>query len=131
MGTLERYDRALSEIERLTVKALAFRTLTGVVLVSVLALGTGAMLFVAAGRVTGGTISVGELVLVNVCLLQLTRPMDRLGQLYRSIKQSLVDLGQLLELLMLPTERDRPDAVPPPEGPMTIRFERVRFAYDP
>lgn len=130
-ATLERYDRALFEVERLTVKALALRTLTGVVLVSVLALGTGAILLVAAGRVTGGTMSVGELVLVNVYLLQLTRPMDRLGQLYRSIKQSLVDLGQLLELLALPAERDRPEAVPLPEGPMAIRFESVRFAYDP
>ena len=41
----------------------------------------------------------GELVLVNTYLLQLARPMDRLGQLYRSIKQAFVDLEQLLELL--------------------------------
>jgi ATP-binding cassette subfamily B protein len=130
-ATLERYDRALGEVERLTVKALAFRALLGVVLVSVLALGTGAILLAAAGRVRAGTMSVGELVLVNVYLLQLTRPMDRLGQLYRSIKQALVDLGQLLELLALPAERDRPGALDLPDGPMAIRFEGVRFAYDP
>jgi ATP-binding cassette subfamily B protein len=130
-ATLERYDRALGEVERLTVKALAFRTLTGVVLVSVLALGSGAILLLAADRLVAGAMSVGELVLLNVYLLQLTRPMDRLGQLYRSIKQALVDLGQLLELLALPAERDRPGAYDLPEGPMAIRFEGVRFAYDP
>ena len=130
-ATLERYDRALGEVERLTVKALGFRALLGVVLVSVLAFGTGAILLAAAGRVRAGTMSVGELVLVNVYLLQLTRPMDRLGQLYRSIKQALVDLGQLLELLALPAERDRPGALDLPEGPMAVRFEGVRFAYDP
>lgn len=130
-ATLERYDRALGEVERLTVKALAFRTVTGVVLVSVLALGSGAILLLAADRLVAGAMSVGELVLLNVYLLQLTRPMDRLGQLYRSIKQALVDLGQLLELLALPTERDRPGAYDLPEGPMAIRFEGIRFAYDP
>lgn len=107
-GTLLRYDRAMAEVERLTVKALRFRSAIGVLLVSVLALGTGAILLLAAGRVAAGSLSVGELVLVNVYLLQLTRPMDRLGQLYRSIKQALVDLGQLLELLALPVEEDRP-----------------------
>ncbi len=131
-ATLDRYDRALGLVERLTVKALAFRTLTGAVLVSVLAAGTGAILLVAAARVRAGSMSVGELVLVNVYLLQLTRPMDRLGQLYRSIKQSLVDLGQLLELLALPAERDRPGAVPLAEGgPLGVRLEGVSLAYGP
>ncbi|MCS6779161.1 MAG: ATP-binding cassette domain-containing protein [Geminicoccaceae bacterium] len=129
-GTLARYDRAMAEVERLTVKALFFRTWTGVLLVSVLALGTGAVLLLAAGRVAAGTMSVGELVLVNVYLLQLTRPMDRLGQLYRSIKQALVDLGQLLELLALPAERDPPGARPLPEGPLSIHLEGVRFGWD-
>lgn len=131
-ATLDRYDRALASVERRTVKALAFRTLTGAVLVSVLAAGTGAILLVAAERVGAGRMSVGELVLVNVYLLQLTRPMDRLGQLYRSIKQSLVDLAQLLELLAEPAERDPPDAVPlPAGGPLAVRLEGVSLAYGP
>ena len=46
-----------------------------------------------------GTMTVGELVLVNAYLIQLSRPMERLGQLYRSIKQAFVDLEQLMELL--------------------------------
>ncbi|MCS7268092.1 MAG: ATP-binding cassette domain-containing protein [Geminicoccaceae bacterium] len=130
-GTLLRYDRAMAEVERLTVKALRFRSAIGVLLVSVLALGTGAILLLAAGRVAAGSLSVGELVLVNVYLLQLTRPMDRLGQLYRSIKQALVDLGQLLELLALPVEEDRPGARPLPRGPLSVRLEGVRFGWDP
>ena len=55
--------------------------------------------------------TLGELVLVNTYLLQLTRPMERLGQLYRSIKQAFVDLEQLLELLAEePEVEDRPAA---------------------
>jgi ABC-type transport system involved in Fe-S cluster assembly fused permease/ATPase subunit len=127
-----RYDRSLAEVERLTVKALAFRTLTGVVLVTVLGLGMAAILLMAAGRVAAGAMTVGELVLVNAYILQLVRPMDRLGQLYRSIKQAFVDLEQLLRLLdEAPEVADRPDARPLPPGPGEVRFEHVGFGYGP
>ncbi|MGD9508138.1 MAG: ABC transporter ATP-binding protein/permease [Geminicoccaceae bacterium] len=125
-----RYDASLATVERLQVKALGFRSLTGVLLVTILALGAGLILLLAAGRVAAGTMTVGELVLVNAYLIQLTRPMDRLGQLYRSIKQALVDLEQLMELLAEEPEiRDRPGASPLPPGPGDIAFERVSFAY--
>ena len=76
--------------------------------------------------------TLGELVLVNAYLVQLTRPMERLGQLYRSIKQAFVDLEQLMELLALePEVEDRPDAVALPAGPGAVAFEGVAFAYDP
>jgi ATP-binding cassette subfamily B protein len=128
----ERYDSSLAEVERLTVRALRFRSLTGVVLVTILGLGTGLILLLATGRVTAGTMTVGQLVLVNTYLLQLTRPMDRLGQLYRSIKQALVDLEQLIELLAeAPEVQDRPGARPLGDGPGEIRFEHIAFAYDP
>ena len=128
----ERYDQSLSRVERLTIRSLGFRSLTGVVFATILALGTGIILFLALGRVTAGTMTLGELVLVNAYLVQLTRPMERLGQLYRSIKQAFVDLEQLLELLALePEVQDRPDAVPLPPGPGAVAFEGVAFAYDP
>jgi ATP-binding cassette subfamily B protein len=128
----ERYDESLALVERLTVKALSLRTLTGVILVSTLAAGMAAILLLAAGRVAQGAMTVGELVLVNVYLLQLTRPMDRLGQLYRSIKQAFVDLEQLLALLdEVPEIEDRPGARPLPEGPGEVRFAGVGFSYGP
>jgi ATP-binding cassette subfamily B protein len=127
-----RYDTSLAEVERLTVKALLFRSVTGMVLVAILGLGTGTMLLIATRRVTSGAMTVGELVLINSYLIQLIRPMDRLGQLYRSIKQALVDLEQLLDLLAEePEVRDRAGAVPLPPGPGEVRFEGVSFAYDP
>jgi ATP-binding cassette subfamily B protein len=74
--------------------------------------------------------TIGELVLVNTYLLQLVRPMERLGQLYRSIKQSLVDLEQLLTLLdQTPEVVDRPGARPLRPGPGAVAFEHVRFDY--
>jgi ABC-type transport system involved in Fe-S cluster assembly fused permease/ATPase subunit len=126
----QRYDASLAEVERLTVKALTFRSLTGIALVTILGVGMAVILFSAAGRVQDGSMTVGSLVLVNTYLLQLIRPMERLGQLYRSIKQSLVDLELLIELLgEVPEITDRPDAVPLRAGPGEVRFEGVGFAY--
>jgi ATP-binding cassette, subfamily B, heavy metal transporter len=125
-----RYDGSLAEVERLTVKSLRFRSTIGVVLVSIVAGGMAAMLLLATVRVGAGAMTLGELVLVNTYLLQLVRPMERLGQLYRSIKQSLVDLEQLLALLdQQPEVIDRPDARPLPPGPGAIAFEHVSFHY--
>jgi ATP-binding cassette subfamily B protein len=125
-----RYDESLAEVERLTIRVLGLRTLTGVLLVTVLAAGSAAVLLLAAGRVAAGAMTVGELVLVNAYLLQLTRPMDRLGQLYRSIKQAFIDLEQLLDLLdEEPEVADRAGARPLRPGPGEVRFEKVSFAY--
>ncbi len=114
------------------MRALGFRSLTGILFATILGLGTGLILLLALGRVTAGTMTLGELVLVNAYLVQLSRPMERLGQLYRSIKQAFVDLEQLIELLgEVPEVEDRPDAVPLPDGPGAVAFEGVSFAYDP
>jgi ATP-binding cassette subfamily B protein len=100
------------------------------VLVTVIACGMAAMLLIATWRVQQGAMTIGELVLVNTYLLQLVRPMERLGQLYRSIKQSLVDLEQLLTLLdQTPEVVDRPGARPLRPGPGAVAFEHVRFDY--
>src|SRR5919106_735978 len=125
-----RYDGSLAEVERLTVKSLRFRSTIGVVLVTVIASGMAAMLLLATVRVGAGTMTIGELVLVNTYLLQLVRPMERLGQLYRPIKQSLVGLGQLRALLEeRPEVVDRPGASSLRPGPGAIAFERVSFHY--
>src|SRR5918996_216606 len=89
-----------------------------------------AAILLATVRVGAGTMTIGELVLVNTYLLQLVRPMERLGQLYRSIKQSLVDLEQLRALLEeRPEVVDRPGASSLRPGPGAIAFERVSFHY--
>ena len=91
------------------------------------------ILLLAGSRVAAGTMTVGELVLVNAYLLQLTRPMDRLGQLYRSIKQAFVDLEQLLDSARRGARGRRPAGRQSPcaAGPGEVRFEGVGFAYGP
>ncbi|MGF7207685.1 ATP-binding cassette subfamily B protein [Skermanella aerolata] len=128
----DRYDGALQEVERLTVNAMMWRSLTGILQVSILGVGLTAMILLAASKVAGGAMTVGDFVLVNTYLLQLIRPLDRLGQLYRSIKQSLTDVEQMLTLLDQPAEvADAAGAGSLPKGPGRLRFEDVGFAYDP
>lgn len=127
-----RYDVELTEVERLTVRSLVFRSLLGVAQMTVLGLGAGAILVLGGMDVAAGTMTIGAFVLINTYLLQLVRPLERLGNLYRSIKQALIDLEQMISILdERPEITDVPDAPVLPDGRGTIRFENVSFAYDP
>jgi len=126
------YDQSLGEVESLTVRSLTFRSVLGMAMMTIIAVAMGLILWLAVDRVRAGAMSVGELVLVNTYLLQLIRPMERLGNLYRSIKQALVDLEQLQHLMdERPEIVDRPDAVPLRDGPGELAFENVSFQYGP
>jgi ATP-binding cassette subfamily B protein len=71
-------------------------------------------------------------VLVNTYLVQLARPLERLGMLYRTIKQALIDLEQMVRIFdEAPEIVDSPDAETLPDGPGAVAFEGVSFAYDP
>ena len=126
-----RYDRELAEAERLTVRSLIFRSLLGVAQMTVLGLGAGAIVVLGGLDVAEGTMTVGAFVLINTYLLQLVRPLERLGNLYRSIKQALIDLEQMVQIFEeKPEVTDQASAEPLPNGDGAIRFENVSFAYD-
>ena len=70
-------------------------------------------------------------VLVNMYMLQIIRPLDRVGNLYRNIKQSFVDVEQMMGLLMEePEVSDAPGAEPLGGGEGKVEFRDVSFAYD-
>ena len=127
-----RYDNELSEAERLTVRSLIFRSILGVAQMTVLGIGAGAIVVLGGMDVASGAMTVGAFVLINTYLLQLVRPLERLGNLYRSIKQALIDLEQMVRIFEEePEVTDADGAEALPEGPGAIRFENVSFAYDP
>jgi ABC-type transport system involved in Fe-S cluster assembly fused permease/ATPase subunit len=127
-----RYDRELAEAERLTVRSLIYRSMLGVTQMTVLGIGAGAIVVLGGIDVAEGAMTVGAFVLINTYLLQLVRPLERLGNLYRSIKQALIDLEQMVSIFEeQPEVTDRPGGEPLPDGDGAIRFENVSFAYDP
>jgi ATP-binding cassette subfamily B protein len=123
--TLQAYERAATKSD-VTLAALNFGQGT------IIALGITAIMIAAAQGVVAGTLTVGDVVLVNAFLLQLYQPLNILGFVYRELKQSLADLEHLAGLLTLhPEVEDRPDARDLALDGASVRFDRVGFGYDP
>jgi ATP-binding cassette subfamily B protein len=95
------------------------------------ALMAGAMAYTVYGW-SQGFLSVGDLVLVNTFLMQLFRPLDLLGWVYRTIRQGLVDMAEMFRLIDTEIEvRDAPGAPALVVSRPSVRFENVSFSYEP
>ena len=98
----------------------------------IIACGVTAMMGLAARGVADGSMTLGDLVLVNAYLIQLFIPLNFLGTIYREIRNALTDMERLFGLLHeVPEINDAPDARALSVGAGEVRFESVRFAYDP
>jgi len=127
-----RYDANLRHVEEATVKSLKTLAVLNVGQTGIVALGVTALMWRAASGVVAGELTVGDLVLVNAYLLQLSAPLNFLGMMYREIKQALTNMERLFGLLDEKQDvQDRPDARPLRTRRPHVRFENVRFAYDP
>lgn len=129
---LERYDGTLSDWERVAVKSQSSMSILNFGQGGIIAVGVTFIMVFAARGVVGGSMSVGDLVLVNAFLLQLFIPLTFLGIVYRQIKYALADMDLVFKLLeRKPEIEDRPDARPLVLRDGGIRFERVSFHYEP
>ena len=95
------------------------------------ALMAGAMGYTVWGW-SQGRLSTGDLVLVNTYLTQLFRPLDLLGMVYRTVRQGLIDMAEMFALVDTPVEvADKPGAPALIMRQPTVRFDNVRFGYEP
>jgi ATP-binding cassette subfamily B protein len=128
----DRLDRSLEAYERAAIKSKKTLAFLNAGQAAIIATGVTTIMIVAAGYVVAGTLSVGDVVLVNAFILQLYMPLSFLGVVYRELRQSMTDLENIDGLLALrPEIADAPDAKPLEVGGGTLCFEAVSFAYDP
>jgi ABC-type transport system involved in Fe-S cluster assembly fused permease/ATPase subunit len=126
-----RYEEAVGAFARASVRnevSLAWLNI-GQSLITNLMM-AGAMVFTVWGW-SKGRFTAGDVVWINGLLMQLFRPLDMLGWVYRSIRQGLIDMEAMWDLLDTPAEvTDRPDAPPLHITRSNLRFEDVHFGYD-
>jgi ATP-binding cassette subfamily B protein len=127
-----RYDKAMAGYEAAALKtsySLAFLNIGQAVLVTA---GLVGVMLLAALGVQSGQLTVGDFVLVNAYMIQITIPLNFLGTVYREIRQALVDMRQMFDLLEEPSEiidKDGAKVLSVSDG--LILFRDVRFAYEP
>jgi ATP-binding cassette subfamily B protein len=127
-----RYDENLQKYEAAAVRNEASLGLLNIGQSFIIAIAVTLLMIFAAQGVVDRDLTLGDLVLVNGLLIQLYIPLNFLGMVYREIKQALIDMDRMFRLLEENREiEDRPGAAGMPDGPASIRFERVDFSYDP
>ena len=127
-----RYDKAVGSFTNAAIRnevSLAWLNIGQSFITN--AMMAGAMAFTVWGW-SQGRFTPGDVVLVNSLLMQLFRPLDMLGWVYRSIRQGLIDMEAMFELIDTPAEiLDAPDAEPLMVSEGHVRFEDVAFGYEP
>ena len=128
----EQYDRNLAHWEQALIKnRLSLASLnSGQALI--IAGAVTSMMVLAAQHVVDGTMTLGDLVLVNAYMLQMFLPLNFLGFVYREIKRAMADMGRMFRLLTVNAEvADAQDARPLEVSHAEVRFRDIEFGYGP
>ena len=126
-----RYDVSMAGYEQAALKtsySLAFLNFGQSVFITA---GLVGVMVMAAMGVQRGDLTVGDFVMVNAYMIQITMPLNFLGTVYREIRQSLVDMGEMFTLLEQPAEvKDKPDAKPLAVSEGKVELDNVYFGYE-
>ncbi|WP_421703921.1 ABCB family ABC transporter ATP-binding protein/permease [Aliiroseovarius sp.] len=127
----ERYDLSMAGYEAAALKtsySLAFLNFGQALLITC---GLVVVMVMAAVGVGNGTLTVGDFVMVNAYMIQITMPLNFLGTVYREIRQALVDMGEMFDLLEQPAEvQDKPQAPDIKVNGGELEFDDILFGYD-
>ena len=126
-----RYDESLQRWETAAVKSQSSLSMLNIGQSAIIAIAVTLIMWRATVGVVNGTMTIGDLVLVNAFMIQLYIPLNFLGVIYREIKQALADMERLFALIEENAEiRDPPGALPLAIRGAEVRFENVYFGYE-
>jgi ATP-binding cassette, subfamily B, heavy metal transporter len=128
----ERYDRSMQRYERASVKTYTSLAVLNTGQAVIFTAGLTATMLMCAIGVRRGTNTVGDFVMVNAMMIQLYQPLNFMGMVYREIKQAVIDIEKMFAVLSRnPEVKDTPGAKPLIVSTGHVRFDDVRFSYDP
>jgi ATP-binding cassette subfamily B protein len=127
----KRYDRSMERYEQASVKTYTSLAVLNTGQAVIFTFGLTAVMAMCATGVRSGRHTVGDFVLINAMMIQLYQPLNFMGMVYREIKQAVIDIEKMFEVLSRKTEvEDAPDAKPLVVTTGALRFEDVSFAYE-
>ncbi|MBI2719678.1 MAG: ABC transporter ATP-binding protein/permease [Rhizobiales bacterium] len=126
-----RYDKSMARYETAAVKTWVSLAVLNAGQAVIYAIGLTIVMAMSAYAIAGGRATVGDLVMINALMVQLYMPLNFIGSSYREIKQGLIDVEQMFNLLKVNVEvADAPDARALIVDQAEVVFEAVSFAYD-
>jgi ABC-type transport system involved in Fe-S cluster assembly fused permease/ATPase subunit len=127
-----RYDRSMERYEKASVKTYTSLAVLNTGQAIIFTVGLTATMLMCAIGVRSGTNTVGDFVMVNAMMIQLYQPLNFMGMVYREIKQAVIDIEKMFGVLSWkPEVKDIPGAKPLIVTSGNVRFDDVRFSYDP
>ncbi|MGO8833650.1 MAG: ABCB family ABC transporter ATP-binding protein/permease [Roseiarcus sp.] len=127
-----RYDKSMARYERLSVRTYVSLAVLNAGQAVIFTTGLVVVILMCVAGIRSGRNTIGDFVLINLMMLQLYQPLNFMGMVYRDIKQAIVDIELMFDILVQnPEIRDRPDAPPLVVSRGAVRFENVEFNYDP
>src|SRR5712692_9271528 len=109
----QRYDRSMARYEDASVKAYTSLAVLNAGQATIFTIGLAAVMVLCASGIQQGTNTVGDFVMINTMMIQLSQPLNFMGMVYREIKQALIDIETMFTILArAPEIEDRPGAKP-------------------
>ncbi|HZS64985.1 MAG TPA: ABC transporter ATP-binding protein/permease [Xanthobacteraceae bacterium] len=128
----QRYDKSMERYEALGTHSYVSLATLNAGQAAIFTMGLTATMLLTVYGIRNGTKTVGDYVMINAMMIQLYQPLNFMGMVYREIKQAVIDISTMFDILSREPEiKDKPGAKPLVVTEGVIRFEDVVFAYDP
>ena len=108
-----RYDESLARYESASVRSQTSLAMLNIGQAAIISIGLTGVMLMTANRIVAGEMTLGAFVMANTYLMQLYQPLNFFGFVYRELKQGLIDIEKMFELMAEQAEiADAPDARP-------------------